>query len=231
MALQVFQVSGCPEVSWVYVINSTNGRVAVGYRGNRRSHRCFSQPAPPGPESDLYVLQAVIVCQRRLSSEASAPKIQHIPGYDVTGHALPHQSRLPPPRRVNTATVRQLWKVPRISSPHISFSASTHHLHGSSLSSSYFLASSGSGKQESSPNDGIKKSEKWQRRREKRECDRQLLAPQHPQTLSSGKKKKIQKKKGKKDTARDSVLLARSLCLFLAAALLPSFDQTSGVEG
>lgn len=35
----------------------------------------------------------------------------------------------------------------------------------------------------------------------------------------------------KKETARDSVPLASTLCLFLAAALLPSADQTSGVEG
>lgn len=56
-----------------------------------------------------------------------------------------------------------------------------------------------------------------------KECGRQLFAPQHPQIQSSGKKKK--------ETPRDSVPLLSSLCLFLAATLLPSVDQTSGVEG
>lgn len=44
----------------------------------------WSQSAPPGPESDLYVLQAVIACQRRLLSEASAPKIQASTHLDMT---------------------------------------------------------------------------------------------------------------------------------------------------
>lgn len=102
-----------------------------------------------------------------------------------------NHARLPSPRRVNAATVPQRCKVPRIFSPHISLSASTPHLLSLSLSSiSYFLARSSSGKQESSPNDGVKKLEKRQRKREEKECDRQLLAPQHPQTELWFKKKK-----------------------------------------
>lgn len=57
-----------------------------------------------------------------------------------------------------------------------------------------------------------------------KECGRQLFAPQHPQSQSSGKKQK-------KEPARGRVPLVSSLCLFLAAALLPSGDQTSGAEG
>lgn len=62
-------------------------------------------------------------------------------------------------------------------------------------------------------------------REKEKECGRQLFAPQHPQIQSAGKEKK------KKETARDSVPLVSSLCLFLATALFPSVDQTSGVEG
>ena len=35
----------------------------------------------------------------------------------------------------------------------------------------------------------------------------------------------------RKETARDGVVLVSSLCLFLAAALLPSIDRKRGVEG
>lgn len=56
-----------------------------------------------------------------------------------------------------------------------------------------------------------------------KECGRQLFAPQHPQIQSSGKKKK--------ETARDSVPLVSSLCLFLATSLHPSIDQACGIEG
>lgn len=36
----------------------------------------WTQRAPPGPTTDLYVWQAVMACQHHLLSQASAPKIQ-----------------------------------------------------------------------------------------------------------------------------------------------------------
>lgn len=63
-----------------------------------------------------------------------------------------------------------------------------------SLSVSCFLASSGSSKQESSPNDGIKRVRKMTEKEKEKECGRQLFAPQHPQILSSGKKKEKRKR-------------------------------------
>lgn len=94
-----------------------------------------------------------------------------------------------------------------------------------SLSVSCFLASSGRSEQESSPNDGIKRVRKMTEREKEEECGRQLFAPQHPQIQRKKKRKR------ERETARDSVPLVSRLCLFLAAVLLPSVDQTNGVEG
>lgn len=55
---------------------------------------------------------------------------------------------------------------------------------------SCFLASSGSRKQESSPNDGIKRVRKMTEKEKEKECGRQLFAPQHPQIQSSEKRKR-----------------------------------------
>lgn len=55
-----------------------------GHTGVRFPVVAWTQPAPPGPESDLYVSQAVIACQRRLLSGASAPKIQASTHLDMT---------------------------------------------------------------------------------------------------------------------------------------------------
>lgn len=69
----------------------------------------------------------------------------------------------------------------------------------------------------------LKKSGKWQRKRgEKRMWQTAFCSPT-PTDPELWQKKK--------ETGRDSLLLESSLCLFLAAAPLPSVDQTSGVEG
>lgn len=104
---------------------------------------------------------------------------------------------------------------------HISLRVSTP-LFPRSCSVLCFLASSGSSKQESSPNDGIKRVRKMTEKERKRMWQTAFCSP--TPTVSKLRQKK-------KETARDGVPLVSSLCLFLAAALLPSVDQTPGVEG
>lgn len=70
----------------------------------------------------------------------------------------------------------------------------------------------------------LKESGKWQRKRKKKNVVDSFLLPNTHRFRALAKKKK-------KETPRDSVPLLSSLCLFLAATLLPSVDQTSGVEG
>lgn len=88
---------------------------------------------------------------------------------------------------------------------------------------SCFLASSGSSKQESSPNDGIKRVRKMTEKEKEKECGRRLFCSTTPTDSE------LQRKRN--ETARDSVPLVNSLCLFLATALLLSVDQTSVDEG
>lgn len=64
---------------------------------------------------------------------------------------------------------------------------------------------------------------------EEKECDRQLLLPNTHRFRALAKMRETEG-----ETRRETVFFffkLSSLCLFLAAALLPSVDQTSGVEG
>lgn len=56
---------------WPEVTVGTEGHTGVWFPVD-----AWTQRAPPGPRTDLYVWQAVIACQRHLLSQASAPKIQ-----------------------------------------------------------------------------------------------------------------------------------------------------------